>query len=234
MGKLVDQLNMETYNHFYGYSGEGMDHMYPNENFVRLERWYFGGPRASYVLDHGFGTGENLIHLLRRGYKVEGAEVSEGAVRLVGRKLNEKVPHLKLNARLTLIDPEAEKLPYEDNTFDYISSIGVLEYYPSRDAVISVLNELYRVLRPGGKMIVSTAGPENQFCKRGQKVDEDVYLYTGVEGQSNKAVKWQIYIFRDEAHIREIFSMFKVDEVGWYDNHYCDRWGFHFVILARK
>jgi len=233
MSKIVNELNLKTYDDLY--TGKGMDHMYPNENFVRLERWYFTDPKPGYVLDHGCGAGENLIHLLKRGYEVEGMEVSKGAIDLVAEKLKHKVPpELAKKAHLTLIDPGSETLPYADNSFDCIVSMGVLEYTTSRDGVKKVLNELRRVLKPGGKMILSTAGAESQFCKRGKKVDEDVYLYTGDEGHEKKTAEWLVYIFRDEAHIREMFYMFKVDEVGWFDNHYCNKWGFHFVVLARK
>jgi len=232
MGKLVDKLNLDAYN--YLYNGSGMDHSYPNENFVRLERWYFANEKGGYVLDHGFGSGENLIHLLRRGYTVEGTEISEGAIQLVDRKLHKKVSHLRSKANLTLMNSEARELPYKNNTFDYIVSMGVLEMLASRETVVDILNELQRVLKPEGKMILSTVGVENQFCKRGEKIDEDVYLYIGKEGHEKKEVKWRMYIFRNEAHIKEVFSMFQIDEVGWFDNHYCNVWGFHFVVLARK
>ena len=44
-------------------------------------------------------------------------------------------------------------LPFEDNTFDSILCTEVFEHVEQLDAVIT---ELYRVLKPGGRMIVTT------------------------------------------------------------------------------
>ncbi|MGI0077705.1 MAG: class I SAM-dependent methyltransferase, partial [Nitrosopumilaceae archaeon] len=46
-----------------------------------------------------------------------------------------------------------EQLPYADNTFDLVCSIGVIEYLPSYHKAIV---EFYRVLKPGGKLVLST------------------------------------------------------------------------------
>ena len=46
----------------------------------------------------------------------------------------------------------AEKLPFEDNTFDFISSSGVLHHTPDMQKAV---NEAWRVLKPGGEAIIS-------------------------------------------------------------------------------
>jgi SAM-dependent methyltransferase len=44
-------------------------------------------------------------------------------------------------------------LPYEDNSFDAVIGTAVLEHVPNDSAS---LNEIYRVLRPGGVFVVTT------------------------------------------------------------------------------
>ncbi len=233
MQTLVNQQNWSVYQKLY--SDTGMDHMYPNENFVRLERWYFGGKKGSRVFDHGFGSGENLIHLARKGYKVDGVEIAQGAVKLVQKKVDARIAELKKNISLKLLSPSSEKLPYADNTFEHAVSLGVVCFSPSEAAITHSLNELHRIMKPNAKLILSTPGPKNIFYEKGKRVTPNVCCYEGREGHYRKKVKWLFYIFKDQNHIKKMFnSKFKIDDIGWFDNHYCNVHGFHWVVLARK
>jgi ubiquinone/menaquinone biosynthesis C-methylase UbiE len=42
---------------------------YPNENLVRFVNYLFKEPKGNKVLDLGFGSGNNLIHLLKKGFE---------------------------------------------------------------------------------------------------------------------------------------------------------------------
>lgn len=46
------------------------------------------------------------------------------------------------------------KLPYKDGCFDAVISIGVIHHFASTKRRIKALQELGRILRPGGKMLV--------------------------------------------------------------------------------
>lgn len=58
----------------------------------------------------------------------------------------------EVGSRLTLIHHPAVPLPFAEETFDGVSSLEALEFMPDRHAA---LQELYRVLRPGGWLVVS-------------------------------------------------------------------------------
>lgn len=65
---------------------------------------------------------------------------------------------------------EADVLPYLEHFFDWVTCIGLFEYYPIEYAEV-VLKEIKRVLKPEGKCffdIVDPANKENQ---------NRVYLY---------------------------------------------------------
>jgi len=47
------------------------------------------------------------------------------------------------------LEAEAEQLPFPDASFDVVTSNGVIDLIPDKDAVFA---ELYRVLRPGGRL----------------------------------------------------------------------------------
>ncbi len=70
-------------------------------------------------------------------------------------------------------------LPFENESFDCCSSIGVLEYYPVDQAFI-LLKELYRVLKPKGKLILDIPNMEHPafelLCKMERFLDRPVKL----------------------------------------------------------
>ena len=91
------------------------------------------------ILDVGCGTGANLEMLSRFG-KAEGVDVSFEALSFCrGRGLN----NVKHGA--------AEALPYEDNSFDLVTGLDVVEHL---DDDVAGLREMRRVLRPRGEVLL--------------------------------------------------------------------------------
>lgn len=63
----------------------------------------------------------------------------------------------------------AENLPFPDASFDHVTCIGTLLYV--KDPVAS-LQEMLRVLKPGGRLLVRTVNRTNRFTRRtGAKLD---------------------------------------------------------------
>ena len=95
--------------------------------------------RQPRILDVGCGTGANLEMLAQFGY-AEGVDVSEDALAFCrARGLNE----VKLGA--------AERLPYDDSSFDLVTALDVVEHLDDDRAG---LREMRRVLRPGGRVLL--------------------------------------------------------------------------------
>jgi demethylmenaquinone methyltransferase/2-methoxy-6-polyprenyl-1,4-benzoquinol methylase len=61
-----------------------------------------------------------------------------------------KVNNLGLNDRITLVRGNAMSLPFEDNTFDYVTIGFGLRNVPD---YLQVLKEMRRVVKPGGKVV---------------------------------------------------------------------------------
>ncbi len=100
------------------------------------------------VLDAGMGPGRLCVELDQRGWRVSGVDVSEVMVELAAARL----PH----ARERLLAAPIEALPFPDESFDVVIATGVLEHVGDKEAAI---RELARVLRPGGRAIVSFPNP---------------------------------------------------------------------------
>ena len=94
------------------------------------------------VLDAGCGTGTNSVWLAKRGFKVTGADFSEFALsEAAGDGINYRREDLTA-------------LSLEDASFDAVICVGVLMHIPD---VEKALQELVRVLRPGGYLIIAEA-----------------------------------------------------------------------------
>lgn len=61
-----------------------------------------------------------------------------------------KVEKLGLNKQITLVQGNAMSLPFEDNTFDFVTIGFGLRNVPD---YLQVLNEMRRVVRPGGTVV---------------------------------------------------------------------------------
>ena len=100
------------------------------------------------ILDIATGTGDFAIESLKLNPDhVIGVDISEGMLN-VGR---EKLKKRKLDDRITLTSGDSENLPFEDNKFDaIIVAFGVRNF----ENLEKGLSEMFRVLRPGGKVVV--------------------------------------------------------------------------------
>ncbi|MFI5182752.1 MAG: methyltransferase domain-containing protein [Vicinamibacteria bacterium] len=99
-----------------------------------------GGVAAGRILDAGCGTGNNLLHLGRRGAAV-GVDLSEEALRYCrGRGVR-------------AVGGSLLRLPFRDGVFDCVTSFDVLYHRWITDDGVAMA-EMARVLRPGGLLLV--------------------------------------------------------------------------------
>jgi arsenite methyltransferase len=71
------------------------------------------------------------------------------------------------------LEGEIERLPLADESIDVVISNGVIDLVPDKDAVFA---EIFRVLRPGGRMQVADVTIQNQVSEEGRR---DIDLWTG-------------------------------------------------------
>ena len=91
------------------------------------------------ILDVGCGTGANLEMLGQFG-EAHGVDVSTDALAFCRARGLERVRH-----------GAAEKLPYEDGSFELVTGLDVVEHL---DDDVAGLSEMRRVLRPGGRVLL--------------------------------------------------------------------------------
>ena len=101
-----------------------------------------------YLLDVACGTGDFSIAACRAGVRqVTGIDISANMVN-IGRK---KVAEAGLAGQIDLRSGDSEAMEFGDNTFDTVTvAFGVRNF----EHLEQGLREMYRVLRPGGKVII--------------------------------------------------------------------------------
>lgn len=123
------------------------------------------------VLDIATGTGDLAISLAEtNAKKIIGLDISEGML-AVGRK---KIAAKNLSERIQMVQADSEALPFEDNSFDAITvAFGVRNF----EHLEKGLNEIYRVLKPGGLFVVlETSVPTKFPYKQGYNFHSKVML----------------------------------------------------------
>lgn len=123
------------------------------------------------VLDVATGTGMVALALARRGCEVVGLDQSEA---MLGRAREKLRREPALDAQVTFIAGEAERLPFPDASFDALTFTYLLRYVDDR---LATTRELARVVKPGGRIgMVEFAVPESPPLRAMWRVHTRVVL----------------------------------------------------------
>lgn len=113
------------------------------------------------VLDIGFGGGYMLAKMLAIVTQgpIAGIDTSSAMVKGAQKRFHKAI----LQGRLELVLGCVEKLPYDDGTFNKISSVNSIFYWKD---LVQGFEQVYRVLRPKG-LFVLTFTVDEDLDKRG-------------------------------------------------------------------
>jgi SAM-dependent methyltransferase len=100
------------------------------------------------LLDVACGTGQFLKRYASHVHTVAGLDLSELMIKTAIKKNKERVAA----GTGEFVQGEASQLPWEDNRFSAATTMGSIIAFPKP---LESLKEMYRVLRPGGRVVVS-------------------------------------------------------------------------------
>ncbi|NOU93830.1 methyltransferase domain-containing protein [Paenibacillus sp. LMG 31456] len=106
------------------------------------------------ILDAGCGTGRNLVYFLRSGYRAYAVDHSEDAI-LEVRKLAARLASEWTDEQARV--ESVEKMSFANDSFDVVISNAVLHFAESEANFQQMVQELWRVLRPGGLLFARLA-----------------------------------------------------------------------------
>ncbi len=124
---------------------------------------------ARLVLDLGCGAGRHTVYLAREGFRVHAFDVDTGGLVHCRAWLERE------GLRALVCQGLAGALPYAAGAFDAVISINVL-YHDRREAVARAVDEVRRVLRPGGLFLATFASTRNPGYGRGACLAPQTYL----------------------------------------------------------
>lgn len=107
------------------------------------------------ILDIGCGNARDILQILSTGAKVVGVDISEGMVSSAKNALAACGIY-----QVMLQVGDATTLPFLDRKFDKILCSEVIEHIPDAQ---KALTEMWRVLKPGGSVVLSTPNPMSWY-----------------------------------------------------------------------
>ena len=140
------------------------------------------------ILDAGCGYGRNLVHLLREGCEIFAIDADPGGVAHVRALAAELAPNLPpKNFRVGPI----EKMEFPDDFADVVICNSVLHFARDEAHFLAMLEELWRVVRPGGML----------FCRLGSRIGMNFERLRGNIFRINDGSEWFLV---DEAELMKM------------------------------
>lgn len=125
------------------YVAPAQDTVFPLEYAFHL----LGDVRGKHLLEYGCGSGENTILLARRGPRIHAIDISSDLIKVAHRRMT-------LNGVMSPVQFEvasAYAVSCPDESMDIVFAIMILHHLD----LAAAAREIARVLRPGGRVIVS-------------------------------------------------------------------------------
>ena len=101
------------------------------------------------ILDAGCGKGRNLRWFYHNGFDIHGIDRNDEFIAFA------KAEFPKISKQLQRVS--LSNLPYDNGRFDHVLCCAVLHFAKSEDEFTQMLNELLRVLKPGGSLLIRMA-----------------------------------------------------------------------------
>ena len=104
----------------------------------------------SKILDAGYGKGRNLKFFIKHNANIFGLDHNPDYLPIIQMQVESWNPDFPVDRFITR---KVESMPYGDGEFDFVFSIAVLHFAKSHQHFWDMLNEMLRVLKPGGYLM---------------------------------------------------------------------------------
>lgn len=177
---------------------EQIEQVYSNDDRIYLNLTQVTGIQNKKILEVGAGSGRDSFQLAQENGIVYVLDYSPQALRIV-KNLNEQN-----EVSVYLVQGDAFQIPIPDDTLDIVFHQGLMEHFK---APLSLLKEHFRVLKPGGLLLVD--------------VPQRYHIYTIIKHILIFFNKW-FAGWETEFSIGQLKSL--LEQSGFVVNHQYGRW----------
>ncbi len=118
----------------------------PNKRVVEVIAECFRGTlKGRKIIELGAGSGSDIISLIKKGAIGYGLDFSKESLWTMNYWATKK------DVDLNIVKATAEKIPFPDNYFDCVYSVGLMEHFVNP---LPLFKEQIRVLKPGGFLLI--------------------------------------------------------------------------------
>jgi len=118
-----------------------------------------GGAKGLTGLDVGCGQGQYSIEMAARGATMSGVDLSQGQISGARKEA------VKNGESIDFRVASATSLPFPDNSFDFAYAINSFHHILDREMQALAIEEVVRVLKPGGVFILHEMNPRNPLYR---------------------------------------------------------------------
>lgn len=169
------------------------------ESAFLAERWQSEGFKS--FLDLGCGLGRHAVYMGTHGFEVTAIDLSDEAVQATQNWAERE------NLQIKICTGNMLDLPFKDNSFDCIIAYNVI-YHTDTAGFQEALEEIQRVLRPGGELFLTLISKNtwsyHQSHKR-KRIDENTVLRN--ENETGEDIP---HFFANLNDIKRFFVNFKL------------------------
>lgn len=188
---------------FYKTSGEGTAAFLANDI---IAKYLDSAENPISVYEWGCGPARVIRHLpdnLRKNATVFGSDYNKETIAWCSEKIK------KVSFSLNNLNPP---LLYEDNKFDFIYCISVFTHLSETTGLLWA-NELYRVLKPKGVLLITTSG-DNAYETELLEKERKEYKEKGVVVRGDYEEGKKMYLARHKpSYVKEmLLQSFKIEE----------------------
>lgn len=200
-----------------------------SEYWTQISREFFPtaldwSRRFHSILDIGAGKGRHSFFFADHGLEVSAIDLSEESIRYIRQEAQNR--GVTVNAELA----DMTDLPFADNSFDCVICFHTI-YHSDYQGTKRALQEVKRVLKPGGEAYFTFNTKENPHYNKEKSVDG----YTMIPQEGFEAGIPHCYL--DENDLLTVLSDFVIismDKITNYIHEERETHGIHFFVHVKR
>ncbi len=192
---------------------------------LKMDQNLYPGSR---ILDLGFGDGRNFPLLKNLGFTISGVEIAESILDVA----REKFSRLGIPVDLSL--GRNSHTLFEDKSFDYLLACHALYYVDHRETFTNNLDEIARIVKPGGFLIASLPRTTGSILKGAKPLPAAGHVE--ITNDPLKLRNGSIFrVFESEVDIEKTFSpYFENFIIGSCDDNYFGTEQHVWILVCRR